>query len=198
MKRFVPLLLPLALVACSSSTPSDPPTSTASTAHVATVADAASTARANDMTAETSKPVSNLDVLSRYHWQLVSAKDQSGQRIDAFFVNADKPLQLDFRDGRISVSHTCNAMSGSYKVADGTMHIEPMIHTMMACADDKLMAMEKAATHFLQGDLDVTLTKTDTSQPELTLVGAKGDTLVFAGHATAQTGDGNKGTTVPR
>lgn len=200
MKRFALLLLPLALAACSPSSPSNKaPGSAATTAPATTVADTTNNPTTNnpEMTTKSApEPASSMDVLSHYHWQLVTATDKSGQRIDALFANPDKPLQLDFQHGHIGVSHTCNHMRGSYKINDGTMHIGPMTQTMMACTDDKLMALDKAVGQFLKGDLTATLKQADTSTPRLTLVDAKGNTLVFAGHPTAQTRYGSKGTTV--
>src|SRR5690625_2471002 len=155
MKRLVPLLLPLAsalaLAACSPSAPPDQnPATTAS----APPAPATTRGAATAGTAARPAPrhAASVPALSKYHWQLSSATASDGKRIDALFANPDKPLQLDFRHGRVNISNTCNGMHGGYAVANGKLKIVgPMTQTMMACTDDKLMAMDKAAGQILQG-----------------------------------------------
>ena len=199
MKRLVPLLLPLAsalaLAACSPSAPPDQnPATTAS----APPAPATTRGAATAGTAARPAPrhAASVPALSKYHWQLSSATASDGKRIDALFANPDKPLQLDFRHGRVGISNTCNGMHGGYAVANGKLKIVgPMTQTMMACTDDKLMAMDKAAGQILQGTMSMTL-KAGGDKPTLTLVDASGDKLVFAGKPTAQTRYGSKGKTV--
>jgi pimeloyl-ACP methyl ester carboxylesterase len=50
------------------------------------------------------KAVAQLDAqrLQGNHWVLDSATDASGKRIDALFARADKPVTLDFIDGRVA------------------------------------------------------------------------------------------------
>lgn len=200
MKRLAPLLLPLAsaliLAACSSSSPSDQnPATTTSAPAPATTPGTASTV-GTTAAKSAPKPAASVPALSKYHWQLTSATASDGKRIDALFANPDKPLQLDFRHGRVNISNTCNGMHGGYAVANGKLKIVgPMTQTMKACVDDKLMAMDKAAGQILQGTMTMTL-KTDGDKPGLTLVDASGDKLVFAGKPTAQTRYGSKGQTV--
>jgi hypothetical protein len=78
------LLLPLALAACM--------TVPESAVHAATTTAASS----NAPPASPASP----DILTRYHWQLHDAVDNSGKRLDALFGLPDRPLQLDFADGR--------------------------------------------------------------------------------------------------
>lgn len=199
MKRLVPLLLPLAsaliLAACSSSSPSDQNPATTASAPPAPAA-TRSTATAGAAAKPMPRHAASVPALSKYHWQLTSATASDGKRIDALFANPDKPLQLDFRHGRVSISNTCNGMHGGYAVANGKLKIVgPMTQTMKACVDDKLMAMDKAAGQILQGTMSMTL-KAAGDKPSLTLVDASGDKLVFAGKPTAETRYGSKGQTV--
>jgi heat shock protein HslJ len=71
--------------------------------------------------------------------------------VDALFVRADRPVQLDFRDGRINVSNTCNRMGGTFTLQGTQLTIGNLASTMMACADQKLMALDSAVGKQLQG-----------------------------------------------
>ncbi|HET7267834.1 MAG TPA: META and DUF4377 domain-containing protein [Oleiagrimonas sp.] len=199
MKRFVPLLLPLAsalaLAACSPSSPSDDNPAATASAPAAAVSSSA-TAMAGTTAKTTPRHAASVPALGKYHWQLTSATASDGSRIDALFANPDKPLQLDFRHGQLDISNTCNGMHGAYEVANGKLKVVgPMAQTMKACANDKLMAMDKAVGQILQGTMTMTL-KTSGDQPRLMLIDAKGDKLVFAGEPTASTRYGSKGKTV--
>jgi heat shock protein HslJ len=132
--------------------------------------------------------------LGQYHWQLNSATERDGHRLDALLAHPDKPLQLDFADGRMRISHACNAISGSYHVDGSHLVVGALTHTMMFCADKALMAMERSASEQLQGRLDFTLHHHGT-HVQLRLVTADGDTLSFAGLPTAQTRYGSSGQT---
>ena len=129
--------------------------------------------------------------LPRQHWHLQDATTSDGTRIDALFARADKPLQLDFDKGRLAISNTCNRMGGSYAVAGGTLTVGRLASTMMACADPKLMALDREAGKRLEGALSMALAAGDVSQ--LTLINAAGDRLVFAGTPTADTVYGGPG-----
>jgi heat shock protein HslJ len=165
-------VLPLALAACSKP-PQDAPA----------VAAAVST--------QAAASVADVPKLSSYHWQLSEAKDAQGKRIDALFVSTDKPLQLDFIDGRLGVSNSCNRMSGTYSIQHGRLNIEPMVATQMACADGKLMALDREAGQRLEGALTF-----EQAGDTLALTTASGDTLLFKGQATAETRYGVPGETM--
>ena len=178
MKRLLPALALLPLLAGCPQKSSDtaaPPAPTAATpASTATPA-------ASDANAE----------LGRYHWRLQDATDANGKRIDALFVQADKPLQLDFADGHIAVANACNRMGGGYSLEGESLTIVRMASTMMACADPKLMALDGEIGKRLEGASKLTLLTGDT--PTLTLANGAGDTLVFAGEPTADTHYGGPG-----
>lgn len=180
MKHHLPwLCLSLALAACSSVPSSN--------------AGAATSPPVPDMS-HANKDTTDAATLGQYHWQLKSATDSNGQRIDALFAQPDKPLQLDFNDGRLHITHTCNAMGGRYTLGNGQLKIDPMMHTMMACPDRGLMTMEAAVGQRLRNTLTLSL-RTDGDAPQLQLVTASGDTLQFTGQPTAETRYGGKGQT---
>ena len=176
MKRCLILMLPLALAACAK-TPQNEPATPPSTAAPATMQSAPA-----DTTA-----------LSAYHWRLNEAKDASGKRIEALFVNADKPLQLDFAERRVSVSNTCNHMGGAYSVEGDKLKFDRLASTLMACADSKLMALDQEIGKRLEAESTFALQSGDA--PTLTLTGGNGDVLTFKGDPTAETRYGGPGET---
>src|SRR5690606_12517871 len=89
MRPVLPLLLVVALAACApSNRPAETPPPPAGPANPATPSTAALNAAA----------------LAASHWRLTAATDAAGQRIDALLPDPARPLQLDFADGRVSVS----------------------------------------------------------------------------------------------
>lgn len=177
MKHLSLLSLPLALAlaACSPGTPD-----AAADSSTAAAAPAPGTAPAPPGRATAPDAAS---ALASHHWRLDAATAADGSRIDALFANAEAPLQLDFADGRVSVSNACNRMGADFTLAADELTLGPMISTQMACADP-LMAMEREAHTRLAGShaLDIEAGE----PPRLQLVNALGDTLAFTGAPTAQ------------
>ena len=133
-------------------------------------------------------------LLGRYHWQLDQATDASGQRVQALFVDPQRPLQLDFGDGRLTTSNTCNRLSGGYALDGTRLQIDRLVSTQMAC-EPALMALDEAVAQRLQAPLEVAV-ETAGDAPTLTLTGTDGDTLAFHGVPTAATRYGSEGQTV--
>ena len=176
MKRILLLALPIALMtACSN-----PPASTKSE----------TTAAADTSTAA---PAANIDAaqLGANHWLLDNAVDAAGKRIDGLFVNTDKPLTLDFKDGRLSVSNACNNMGGAYTVEGNALTVGNMMSTNKAC-QGPIMALDGLVSERLQGKL--TVQSLDASA--MRLVAANGDVLSFRAEPTAETRYGGAGETV--
>ena len=132
------------------------------------------------------------NLLTANHWVLDNATDSAGKRIDALFVRADKPVTLNFIDGRLAVDNTCNRMGGDYTVAGSTLTVSPMASTMMACADQTLMALDQAVGSRLEGTLKIEQLDAAT----LKLSTAAGDVLTLRGEPTAETRYGGPGATV--
>ncbi|WP_149195260.1 META and DUF4377 domain-containing protein [Luteimonas suaedae] len=166
------LLLPFALAACAPTEP--PPATPAPTPATAAM------------------PVGG-DRLEAYHWRLRDAVAADGSRIDALFASTERPLQLDFSEGRLGVSGGCNHIGGSYTREGDTLRIDELMQTLMAC-EQALMAQDAAANTRLQGELQLRLD--DGDPPMLALTTAKGDRLRFEGAATADTRYGGAGETV--
>ena len=170
------LLVPLALAACNK--PAEPATDPA----------------ASSMAADPAAPPALADtaaLLPAYHWRLAEATDAQGQKIEPLFVNADKPVQLDFAEGRVSVSNTCNRMTGGFTQAGDTATAGPFASTLMACPDPALAALDAEVGKRLEGELAVASTAGDV--PQLVLTNAAGDRLVFHGAPTADTRFGGPG-----
>jgi heat shock protein HslJ len=180
MKRLFALALPLLLAACPEPAP-DTAASATTPASPATTAAPEPASTANDANAD----------LGRYHWRLQDATDAGGKRIDALFVRADKPLQLDFAKGNIGVANACNRMGGGYSLEGESLTVARMASTMMACSDPKLMALDGEIGKRLEGASKLVLMAGDT--PTLTISNAAGDKLVFAGEPTAETRYGGPG-----
>ncbi|MDR1076720.1 MAG: META and DUF4377 domain-containing protein [Xanthomonadaceae bacterium] len=132
--------------------------------------------------------------LGAYHWRLTDAADMQGQRIDALFVRADQPVRLNFKHGRLDVANTCNRMRGSYTLAGGKLRIGNLASTMMACADEKLAALDQEISSRLNGDAAVAQQTGD--PPGIVLTTSSGDVLTLAGAPTAETRYGGEGETV--
>lgn len=175
MKRLLLLALPLALAACTK--PADPATTPADATPAATSAPATQAADA--------------DLLPKYHWTLSEATDAQGQRIAALFARTDQPVRLDFRDGHVGVSNTCNRMSGTYTAADGSLTTGSLVSTQMACTDSAVMALDQEVGKRLEGTLKTATTAGEA--PTLTLTTATGDVLAFTGEPTAETRYGGTG-----
>lgn len=178
MRPAFPLLsLVVALAACTPSTPpaAEPP----------------STPAAETPAAPAATPAAALDAqtLAASHWQLTGAVDAGGNRIDALFPGAEQPLQLDFADGRISVSGGCNRMNGGYTLSGDRFEVGPLAQTKKFCGGGALMAADEAIGARLAG------AGTLAAGPDgsLVLTTAGGDTLSFTGKPTAATRFGGEG-----
>ncbi|HEY0661364.1 MAG TPA: META domain-containing protein, partial [Lysobacter sp.] len=180
MKRLAPLALSVALVACTRS-PQEAPEAPAAPPPAATATPAPAPAAAT---------IDNT-VLTGHHWKLDQAVDAKGQRLDALFVRSDLPVQLDFREGRVNVSNTCNRMGGGYTLEGTRLTLASLASTMMACTDPKLMALDSAVGKQLQSPQTVALQAGEA--PTLTLTSPAGDVLTFRGAPTAETRFGGPG-----
>src|SRR5690554_835421 len=174
MIRCLPLLV-LALAACTpTQSPADDP-------------GAAATAAAADAATAPAAPANRLDA---WHWRLAEAVDADGNRIDALFGNPDQPLQLDFSQGRVSVSGGCNRIGGGYEQDGDALRIGGLMQTRMACPQP-LMDQDAAIAGLLEDEL--ALATEDSDPPRLELTAADGSRLAFTGAATADTRFGGPG-----
>lgn len=133
-------------------------------------------------------------MLAAYHWRLHQATDRQGARIDELFVQADKPVQLDFSEGRVSILNACNSMSGSTRIAEGRLTVGPLIGTKRACADPALNNLDQAVAKRMQGSLRMEIVPG--AAPVLRLDTEAGDSLEFASAPTDATRFGSEGETI--
>lgn len=165
----LPFLTLLAAAACTPATPpGEPPTGQQS----------AAAAAAFDATR-----------LPAFHWKLIEASAPDGSRIEALFPRADKPLQLDFADGRVSVSNACNRIGGGYALNGDTLSVGSLVMTRMACADSALMQSDAQIAQRLEAGGTLRFDGGDA----LVYTTAAGDTLRFAGEPTPDTRHGGPG-----
>lgn len=180
MKTYPWLLCAVMLTACQKQAeppaepvaPTTPAPEVAAPAAPVAPAPAASPVPAGDAAAS----------LGRFHWRLAEAADGRGQKLAALFAG-DPPIQLDFADGRVSVDHLCNRMSGGYTLAGDKLSFGRMASTMMACTDAAKTAQERAASELLSGEYTMAL---DAAAPALVLTRRDGTVLRFTGEETAQ------------
>ncbi len=170
-------LLMLALAGCT------PGTEDAETAAPAESAEAAAAA---------APPPPDADALEAYYWRLSSAVDGQGQRIEALFVRPEQPVQLQFGQGRISISNTCNRMAGAYAIAGARLEIGQLMSTLMACSDDALTQLDHELGTRLAGSMAFAIDPAD-GTPQLTLTGSTGDVFGFTGEPTPETRFGGPG-----
>lgn len=170
-RMLLPALL-LTLAACGA--PADPPETGPAPEGIATAVDPA--------------------LLGGYHWRLSASADARGEPVAALHAPEGAPLQLDFVEGRLAVSNLCNRMGGSYAIEGGRLVLGDMVSTLMACADEALMARDHAANERLQGRFDIALEPGE--RPRLVLSGADGSRYAFEGMPTPETRFGGPGQTV--
>jgi heat shock protein HslJ len=78
-------------------------------------------------------------------------------------------IMVTFEDGAVIVAAGCNTQRGGYEITDGTMTVDPLVGTLMAC-DDALMAQDQlmaallsaGPTVALDGD-ELTIASSDTT-----------------------------------
>lgn len=176
--RLLLLLLPLAGVAC---TPTDKP---------APVEPTQASEPAGEQT-----PVADAGApLAGYRWELESATDAQGKRIDALFPGGDRALTLSFEGGKVGVSGGCNQIGGAYETdAQGKLKIGPLHSTMMAC-DEPLMKADQAVSDLLAKPLEARVE--ESAPPRLRLVADGGEQSTWVGEATPETRYGGPGETV--
>jgi heat shock protein HslJ len=168
---------------CARSTPPDAPAPAATSPAVASTPASPAAAPAPD-TATT---------LVAYQWKLESASDAAGQSIAAFFPAPDRPLGIEFADGRLGVTGSCNRISAGYQLLDSTqLQVSQGISTMMACPPP-LGDADAAFARFLAGTLQVAIAG-EAGTPQLRLAAADGSTLTFSGTPTPETRFGGPGT----
>jgi heat shock protein HslJ len=127
--------------------------------------------------------------LSRHHWTLADATAADGTRIDTLFARADRPLQLDFADGRVSVSHACNRIGGSYAIEDGRLSVARLASTLMACEDAAVMRLDGEISRRLEAGGTLRYD----GDGSLLYATATGDLLRFAAVPTPETKYGGSG-----
>ncbi|AWV05861.1 META domain-containing protein [Lysobacter maris] len=135
--------------------------------------------------------------LGDYDWRLtrvLGADGQAGSGPLADPAVIGRPLELQFKDGRLSSNGACNIMGGGYKVEDGKLRIDALMQTERACPGEVLMPADAELSALLEGGPD--FAQAGLTPPTLTLTAADGRALVFEGVPTPETRYGGEGTQV--
>lgn len=132
------------------------------------------------------------DMLTAYHWQLERAIDDQGTAQPQWIRqngNEDGPLDLTFKDQRVSVSGLCNKLGASYAITGTQMRINQVVGTMRLCPDESLMQYEQAVGQRLP-EVSAWRVKTHPGadqQPSLTLGFNDGSQWILQGKPTHET-----------
>ena len=140
--------------------------------------------------------MTNSSSLTAYHWSMDQAVDASGNS-DAQWLRAEgaTPATLNFSKDRLGVSGLCNVMGAGYTVKGSAIDIEPLVSTMMMCADEDLMRYEQNFGQRL-AEASTWQLKQSTAEPSLTLNFDNGAKWTLKGTPTAETKYGSTGETV--
>jgi len=95
-------------------------------------------------TGGTASSPASADMLTAYHWQLRQAVDGQGTQQPQWLpAQAGAPVQLTFKDRRLSVTGLCNALGAGYATEGSKMSISQVMGTMKMCPDQALMQYEQ-------------------------------------------------------
>ena len=132
--------------------------------------------------------------LAAYVWHLREAKAADGSPLRELLDTPGRMLALRFEDGRISMLNGCNRMGGRASIEAGALHVSGIETTLMACADRRLMDMDRVAARVLEGRLAMSLG--NGTSPSLQLSSEAGEVLLFEGEPTDETRYGHAGESV--
>lgn len=181
MQRTLSFVLLAATAWAAGCTPERPPNQAA-----------APDAAATSSTAQAPQALDAVTTLPAYQWRLTAATDAAGQPLASFFPTPDQRLGLQFAEGRVGVTGSCNRLSAAYQLPEpARLQLGQAMSTMMACPPP-LAAADAAFGKFLQGSLQVAL-EGDATAPRLRLTAADGTALAFDGTATPETRFGGPG-----
>lgn len=133
--------------------------------------------------------------LGAYDWRLRRVLGADGAAGGGALADAsviERPLELHFKDGRLSSNGACNLMNGGYRIEHGRLRIDALAQTERACPGEVLMQADAELSALLEGGPDFALA--DGVPPTLTLTAADGRALVFEGVETPETRHGGEGT----
>ena len=77
-------------------------------------------------------------------------------------MGGEPPLQLDFREGGVSVSNACNRISATVALDDDRLDVGDAVSTMMACTDERLGRLEREIGQRLPGTHRIAIRAGDT------------------------------------
>ncbi len=123
--------------------------------------------------------------LTNYYWQLQEAKDKQETPISVLFIQADKPIQIEFKKQSFNISNICNNINGIYFLKEKEILFESIAATKKMC-DEKLIALDDEISKYLQKTVTYNIAS-DKEKTFLTLNTYQGNTLKFIGIPTPET-----------
>ena len=85
-------------------------------------------------------------------WNLQGATNAAGQSIAAVLPDGKPVHAVVFNDGALAIEGGCNHMGGRYDIAgQGRLVVPEIQSTLMACANQALMAADSAVAGLLRG-----------------------------------------------
>ena len=98
-------------------------------------------------------PSAGPDALAQVgRWKLRGATDAQGQPLAAALPGGRAVHAAVFADGNLGIEGGCNHMGGRYQLdAAGRLVVSEIQSTLMACADQALMAADSAVAGLLRG-----------------------------------------------
>lgn len=143
------------------------------------------------------------DILHRYHWRLVEAKDIKGVALPAFAdlhseskPVTNQPIDLNFVEQRLVVTGTCNQQMAGFTIEPNSqkLSVGQIAQTMRACIDTELALKDDAIIALLTNLKETTIFQSsEDAVPVLTLRAQNGDTFIFHGVLTAEARFGTQG-----
>ena len=126
------------------------------------------------VTAPVTQPMPvTVNTLQSYDWQLVSATRANGQKVSQLFFDPAKPLTLSFNNyqgsDRVTFKNTCNNMGAEYSVINGSVQLNNVLSTMMACPEPQA-SFDTATMATVQGNYS--FSKSPNNIPMLTISNA--------------------------
>lgn len=88
-------------------------------------------------------PTGSVAQLNSYEWNLTRALDAKGQPISNWQSAGKKPIQLIFKDQRLSIQNLCNVISAPYSLEGARLKLGDAISTKRACSEKGLMDLEQ-------------------------------------------------------
>ena len=111
-------------------------------------------------------------------------------------TGSDRPIVLQFMQGKLSITTGCNNMFGAATIANSTITTGNLASTNMMCTPELMKQEAFAGSLFQGGKTAFVLDTANTEAPTLTLVSPTAGKVVFTGKMTPETKYNTQGETI--